>query len=392
MRTERPILFHSLIAIAAFMVLALIFTPFPNQIPHPEDFSPLVYSAAFVISLVLLIRRQSWRQHWLYATVPLIALFGYLEEVSYGLEGTGAEPFYVDLFQVKAYDVHNLIPGMLRTLRDSLGLHDWSPTLFNEFVWIAVAMLALPVAFFVWARRSDPGKAEPAFLRALSTLSLPVSAYAAYLLLALPSDNKGAILFGLSIERLALLAVFVLALAGAVYLLLSLRDAARRPALIARVDAWLASDALRRLTCVLALLAGLAGLAFMIWAPAPAFEALIVLLRRLAPLAGWAAALGALALVALPTWLGRYPHPAAERPRRLQRFLKSQPAFFYVLIGVVLIIFAQLLDRDFFDFNALIHWPEFWVRNWNLQIEEFSEMVGAFLFIFSALLFPDKRS
>jgi hypothetical protein len=392
MRTERPILFHSLVTIAAFVVLALIFTPFPNQIPHPEDFSPLVYLAAFAISLVLLIWRQSWRQHWLYLPLPLIALFGYLEEISYGLEGTGAEPFYVDLFQVKAYDVHNLIPAMLRTLRDSLGLHDWSPILFDEFAWIAVAMLALPAAFFVWARRSDPGKAEPNFLRATATLSIPVSAYAAYLLLALPSDNKGAILFGLSIERLALLAVFVLALAGAVYLMLSLRDAARRPALITRVDAWLAADMSRRLTRVSALLAVLAGMALMIWAPAPGFESLIVLLRRLAPLAGWAATLGALALMAVPTWLGRYPHPTAERPRRLQRFLKSQPAFIYMLIGMILIIYAQLLDRGFYDFNALIHWPEFWVRNWNLQIEEFSEMVGAFLFIFSALLFPDERN
>jgi hypothetical protein len=148
----------------------------------------------------------------------------------------------------------------------------------------------------------------------------------------------------------------------------------------------------RRLTRVSALLAVLAGMALMIWAPAPGFESLIVLLRRLAPLAGWAATLGALALMAVPTWLGRYPHPTAERPRRLQRFLKSQPAFIYMLIGMILIIYAQLLDRGFYDFNALIHWPEFWVRNWNLQIEEFSEMVGAFLFIFSALLFPDERN
>ncbi len=392
MRTQRAILFHSLIAIAAFVVLALIFTPFPTHIPHPEDFSPTVYLAAFVISLVVLVWRKAWRQSWLYSGIPLIALFGYLEEISYGREGTRAEPFYVALFQVKTYDVHNLIPGMLRTLRDSLGLHDWSAAVFTEFAWIAVAMVVLPLAFFVWARRSQPDEAEGAFLQALATLSLPLSAYAGYLLLALPSDAKGAILFGLSIERLALLAVFVLAMAGAAYLLLGLRDAARLPALIARVDIWLARPTARRASLLVALLGVLAGLAIMIWAPAPRFEALLVLLRRLAPLVGWAAGLSALVLLAVPTWLGRYPHPAAQRPRRLQRFLKAEPAFVYVLIGVLLILFAQLLDRDVFDFNAIIDWPEFWVRNWNLQIEEFSEMVGAFLFLFSAWLFPDKRS
>lgn len=392
MRTERPILFHSLIALASYIVLALIFTPFPRLIPHPEDFSPAVYLAAFVLSLLILLWRKSWRQHWLYATLPLIALFGYLEETSYGREGTGAEPFYVALFQVKTYDVHNLIPGILRTIRDNLKLHDWDAVLFREFAWIAIAMLALGLAFYIRMRVSQKDRAQPDMLRSLAALSIPVSAYAGYLLLALPSDAKGAVLFGLSIERLALLAVLALALIGAGYLLFALRDAARSAALVARVDAWLANALWRRLLLTLAALACLAGLALMIWAPAPAFAALLVLLRRLAPLVGWAAALGALVLMAVPTWRGRYPHPATARPRRLQRLLTAHPAFIYVTIGIVLILFAQLLDRDVFDFNALIHWPDFWVSNWNLQIEEFSEMVAAFLFVFAALLFPNERN
>src|SRR5690606_8878868 len=81
---------HFGIALAILSASLLLFSFFPASLPAPEPMSPPTYLVATLLCLavLLLLRRK---QFWFYLPIPLLSLFAFLEEASYGVESGAVE-------------------------------------------------------------------------------------------------------------------------------------------------------------------------------------------------------------------------------------------------------------------------------------------------------------
>jgi hypothetical protein len=132
----------------------------------------------------------------------------------------------------------------------------------------------------------------------------------------------------------------------------------------------------------------LLGLAFQLYAPFVYLPDQQILVQRIAPLALWLCAAGALLLLTALLWAGRLRQPLGRAAAGWLANVRSEPAFFYAGFAVLLIAIAQLIDLEYIPLNSWIQTPDFHVRLWGLWTEETFEMVAAFEFIAAAFVFP----
>ena len=370
----------------AFAILAIataVFLPFPRTIPHPEDISPHVYALAFLFAVFALLLKAKRPSFWLYLPFPLISLFLLLEEISYGVELNWVSPIYVPQLETKIYDVHNLLPEVFRALRRQLGWRNWSTELFAQYVLVDLFILAL-IALFIYRLRRQSAKPGSAKIRQYLLgqfffFSSPLPFLAVAWLLWLPKDPRNALLLSLSPVRLAM--IIGLVLAGIAFLFLAAKTQKKEhlKALTSSLEKRLTPRSVQLMEW--GLLAFLfAVLLFQLLIPGHSYPEKTVLLNRLNPLIAWITAQAALLLLFARTWQRRFPHPAAPAPRLpdVQGFLQRHPAYIYLGVALAQVLFAQFLDRGLISINEVIHWPAFWVENWNLVIEELLELTGAF--------------
>jgi hypothetical protein len=85
---RRSISWHFIFALLVGALLFAFFTIFSANVPHPETLSPYAYLVATALCFWTAIQAKKAKAKnasW-YFLLPLISLFGSLEEISYGAE------------------------------------------------------------------------------------------------------------------------------------------------------------------------------------------------------------------------------------------------------------------------------------------------------------------
>lgn len=367
MKVTNPLV-HIGMVLAILAACLLLFSFLPGSLPAPEPMSPPTYLVATILcALVLLLLRR--KQLWTYLPIPLISLFAFLEESSYGVESGAVQPLTWERHNVPVYDLHNFVGVLNEVIQIELADAGWHFELGGQLLLTVLAILVVWLLFiglyWLLAKRA---KALPnlhlGFFLALSLFGIVY-------LLSLPADAKGSLLLGYSATRLLLVGGL---LAGGLLPLWLWRQP--------WFAGWLTSKAItRRLLPAALWLAALAGLAFVAWAPLDSAPDKVVLVQRLAaPLLWLLAASGVTGLVLLAA-SGRLTRLGNWLDRFRKTFFQTHPAYIYVVAAVLIIVFAQAMDRYLISFKDNISMLHPTGEDWDYWIEETLELCGAYLFL-----------
>ena len=108
---NRRLGYHFALAFTILAACLIIFAPSPppNKF-NPEDLSPYAYLLAALIGFYILAKNKLNHSVWAYLPIPLLSFFGFLEEISYGVEIGLFEPIRWQKYGVDIYDAHNIVP------------------------------------------------------------------------------------------------------------------------------------------------------------------------------------------------------------------------------------------------------------------------------------------
>ncbi|MEX1071473.1 MAG: hypothetical protein WEC37_02505 [Anaerolineales bacterium] len=389
---KNPILKHLGIAILIWVIALVIITPFPENMPHPEDFSPTAWLFAIGMTFYLLSTTGDRRAFWRFLPIPIIAILGFLEEIAWGVELNLIQPIYLEQFDLTVYDAHNFVPAITRIFLKNIGAEQWHSELFDEFLRIDMLAFLVGLTFIVALRigtkKLNANEWRAHILQIGSWMLVLPSTFALWQLLSLPVDPKNAFLFGFSVERLLPIVGFiVLALASAVFAVQMTNPSARTSAAEVIEGSVITEDRPRKIGIFLSAIF-VAVILFQFIAPLDPPPDRVVLFERIIPLVGWLFAVTCFLLLAISAWKGGLRKRVIDYFLPIPRFFIKNPPYIYTFFAIGLILFAQGIDKAYIPLNKYIVTPNFWVPNWELWIEELSEMVAAVELVAAAFYFP----
>jgi hypothetical protein len=375
-----PVLKSILSAIGILIAATLAFTFIVYEGPTPEILSPWLYLVAAGVCLVQLFRLPQRRRIWIYLPILLLCILGFLEETSYGVESGGAQAIYSETYNVEIYDVHNLIPILEQILTKDMQRADWNFALSNQYlVADGVALVAALFLLIGVTHRSNQAQGQQT-LQAVAIAFVVLGLAAAAWLLSFPGDSKNAVLLGYSAQRLLMLLAILLAAAAPLW-------AGFKPKITAAIDKVLASRRNRWLLTLLLVVLLIAGLAYQVLSPLRATDANLALLQRLNPLIHFGLAATLLLLLAIHAWHGGLQRLLG----RAWSFVVENPAYVFVALCILTIIFTQAMDQDRISLREYIGFANPWNEDWNYWLEELWEMTAALQLLAAALVFPTQK-
>lgn len=383
---------HIGLAILLLILPFFLYTALSRYLPHPEDISPFFYFASALFGFWSLVKLRGTHSFWGYIWVPLLALFGLLEEISYGMELGWYQPFTVGSPDLLFQDFHNFVHIFWRWIEAQLGLGTWNSAVFLSFLWPNIAILVLCLLWVVAFRYASAAltvKQRHARVFHLASISAAViSLICIVWLFALPADPKNAVFLGLSLARLA--EVFLLVAFGLIALGLEiLSRSPQKPSLIDRLDKLIQLGRRSLVLSIFLWLALLAGLLYGIFASFTLSPEEIVFLARIAPLVAWLIAQSALFLLALACWHGRLRQSLSTYAHHTYAYFEARPPLVYTLFAIALLVVAEALDRDYFFLpNTSSQMTGMLARDWHIWAEETFELIAAIHLGAASFFFP----
>ncbi len=385
----RSIWSHLAVASLILGVSFLLFTFFPSIFPHPEDFSNYSEVIAFFAIIAVLIMIKDGKRRWFLLPILVICLLALLDEIGYGSEVNLIKPFYSQTYHTEIRDLHNLIELELDLGSKALADRHWNGDLFVQFLALDGVLLAAGLLFGWLLRLRKPLSEPPIRTRIFWLVSsfwlasgLVVAAY----LLGLPQDPKNSFLLGYSaIRLLSAVGTFLISTAPILFLF-SQRGTPERA--LKSFSSWLSERS--RSILIISIVLTVASLTYQFYAPLVFLPDQITRLERVTPLMLWLLAIAWFTMLGVSAWRGRLRRPVSELFTRLASFFRREPAYLYTVFGVVLILVAQLIDKNVIPLNAVVT-PNFHVKLWGLWTEETFEMNASFLFLVAAFYFPESK-
>ncbi|MCW5878339.1 MAG: hypothetical protein KIS80_05675 [Anaerolineales bacterium] len=373
----RKLLVHcALITAASFS----LYTLFADRLPHPEDISPFLYALALVVCLLPWFKLPKARK-WLYGPIVVLCLLALLDESGYGSEVFDIQPFYSTRYNTEVRDLHNAFGLGQELLSLWLAEKNWQAAEFIKFLLLDGALI-LGGFLFAWGLRLSKDKErQDRIVRWTPAGWLLLGLVAAGWLLVLPADERLAVWGGYSLARLSTIAGILLASALPLWLA---RRAGWQP-LKARLAVWLAGRG-GQLAARWAAGLVLVGLAYQVQATFVFLPDEQVRLARVTPAAMWLLAAAGLAWLSLMAWRGHFRRSLGAWLQDALNWLESEPAYFYAGFAVLLILVAQLIDRELIPLNQWIR-PTEHIPLWGLWTEEVFEMLGAVFFLLAGWRF-----
>jgi hypothetical protein len=379
---------HLWIVLAIVIVSYILFTFFPSIFPHPEDFSNYSEIVAFIALVVVLMMISDGKRQWFLLPIVFICLIALLDEIGYGSEVNLVKPFYSQSLHTEIRDLHNLITIAMDLSGQALEKAHWDTNLFTDFLLID-GILLMGGLIYGWLLRFHLPKSKKRihnrilWLTAISWLTS--ACVTAGYMLSLPQDPKNAFLFGHSITRLlSLVVTFMLSITPIAILMIKRNS----PGFIKSLSNWF-SKHLRTISfsgIILTL-----AIFYEFYVPFIFLSDQKVLLERVTPLVLWTLAISWFTLLCVQAWRGGLRKPISDFFIRFLNFLRREPAYFYMISAVFLILIAQLIDKGAIPLNSLIQTPDFYVNLWGLWTEETFEMNASFLFLVAAFYFPKQK-
>ncbi len=379
---------HLLIVLAIVIFSYALFTLFPNVFPHPEDFSNYSEIVAFIALVVVLAMIRDGKRQWFLLPIVFVCLLALLDEIGYGSEVNLIKPFYSQSLHTEIRDLHNLITIAIELGSQALEKAHWNTSLFTNFLF-ADGILLIGGLFYGWLLRFHTPKSEEKIRKRILWLTAMfwlASGFAtAGYLLSLPQDPKNAFLFGHSITRLlSLVVAFLLSIAPMAILIFQRNSLRFLNSLSNWFSKHLQAISLSGIVLLLAIF-------YEFYVPFIFLPDQQAVLERVTPLVLWLLAITWFALLGVQAWRGGLRQPITDFFIRFGNFLRREPAYFYMTSAVLLILVAQLIDKDLIPLNTWIQTPNFHIQLWGLWTEETFEMSASFLFLVAAFYFPKQK-
>jgi len=365
-----------------------LFTLFPTVFPHPEDFSPYAYVAAFLAGIEIFILIRDGKRRWFLLPILILCLLALLDETGYGSEVMNIKPFYSQIMHTEIRDLHNLISIGIELGSQALKKAHWNGTIFANFLTLDGVLLAGGL-FFGWLLRFNMPKSVEKVRHRILWLMAGFWFFCGLatvgFLLSLPQDPKNAFLFGHSITRLlSLIGTFLISTVP----IMILTSQRRSPSFFRFLSNWFSEHiGVISFSGILLLLT----IFYQFYVPFIPLPDQLARLDRITPLILWLLALCWFTTLARQAWRGGLRRPITDMFLRFADFLRREPAYFYMVTAVFLILIAQLIDKDIIPLNTLIQTPDFHIKLWGLWTEETLEMNGAFLFLLATFYFPETK-
>jgi hypothetical protein len=388
---NHTLFWHIGLAFLLLLVPFFLYTAFAKYLPFPEDSSPFLYAAATLFCFWSLSKLKGTSSFWGYIWIPILALFGFLEEISYGMELGWYKPFTVGNPDLLFQDFHNFVHIFIRWVEAGLGLGEWNSDLFGAFLWIDLIVI---VFWFLWlailrsnSYKLSTSKWKDRVFRFAFISSGIVGLACAVWLFVLPADPKNAAFMGLSLARLAEI-FFVLGSATLTISVYRLSRSRRRPPFS---DIFERNATKRKSFLVFGLLFfGLAaGFLYQIIASFTTSPEEMVLIGRVTPLVSWLIAQSGLCVLAAAFWRQHLRKAWSIYAGRLFAFFTERPPLVYTVFAIALLFFAQALDRDYFFLpNTGREFTGVLARDWHVWTEESFELIAAIQLAVASYFFP----
>jgi hypothetical protein len=381
---------HLLIVFAIVLTSFVLFTFFPSIFPHPEDLSPFAYVIAMLAGIEVFILLKDGRRRWFVAPVLILCLLALLDETGYGSEVMSIKPFYSQTLHVEIRDLHNLIGIAMELGTKALSDRHWDGNLFTQFL-IIDGIFLIAGFFFTWLLRFQMPANEERIKKRILLLTSEFWLLAGFLtaiyLFSLPQDPKNTFLLGHSLTRL-ISAAGPISISLVPIIVLSVGNFANKTG--GRSVTNRLSRQIRPIQ-VISILLSLASLVYQLYAPFIFLPDQQVRLQRISPIVVWLLGISWVTVLSIRAWQGGLRKPLTDMFLRFTNYLRREPAYFYMISAVIIILFAQLIDQSFIPLNTMIQTPNFHVQLWGLWTEEIFEINGAFLFTLSAFYFPKQK-
>jgi hypothetical protein len=370
------------------------YTLFSKNLLHPEKASPFYYLFAFLYGLWVLLKLRGTPSFVRFIWIPILALFGLLEETSYGMELGWYEPFTVGSPDLLFQDFHNFIHIFWRWVQAQLGLGKWNPDLYKSFLIIDVGILVFLMLWLSFVRRSNRMDSVKERLNQVFQFSLLgsalISVVCVFWLLLLPRDPNNAFFLGFSLVRLGEILFFVL-IAVLPCTIYGSTHGKEMPKFIELTNRFFLSARHRWIFPILVSGALLSGLIYSIFVCFTSSPEEISLITRIAPLLGWIIAQAALLLLAFALWHDHLRKPVSAYINGFFTYFWDWSSLIYVVAAVTLLIVAEALDRDYFFLPDTSSLGGVLARDWHVWTEETFELIAAIQLAAAVYFFPLPR-
>lgn len=372
----RKYYFSAALAISSFAVLVYFFVPALREALSQEDhlvenLSAALFLVCFLLGSVRALKLNSPSRKIL-LFVPLLGLFAFLDEISYGQRIFNWDTPIIN--EVSVENVHFILP-LLRNL-----LWPYLPHLAQVILAVAVFLGAYLLALRAKLAGQALARVQRRVLYLFFIVTIVSGIGALILLLSIPGDPKNVWLLGYSLTRVLMAGAMLLALFFSLWLAVHLwRQPVEQARLLKQLEALLTATIAKALATIAAI-GFLVGLGYLMLLPFNPFrDQYYYYAIRLAPLVFWATIESALLLLSSLAWRGRLTQPASHYLEPVQAFLTAYPAFFFVLLFLVLLVASQP-----FDLKIGKHYYEKF-------IEELLEFNAALAMLFASLMIPQTN-
>lgn len=342
---------HLAISLLVLGILPVCYYFFSEYLPNLESLSQFVYFAAFVISAIAVIKTKTSNSFCLYTFIPLFCAFAFLEEIAYGAELFGSQPYLWEKYDVVVRDLHNFLAISTELLWLKIGGFE----MLVNFLLKDLQIIGATIIFIVFAR-SHKAKAK---LGKYVVLGIPIvfllnGVLSLVDLAALPADPKNILLVGYSGTRLTLMiGVLILSILPLFIIVLQSKNTRLRYSIQNSMNLLTQNrKVVLLMTALLAsMIAGSLVSQFYLSTIAAPWDRTVI--ERISPLINYTFGTAVIVWLAIFSWRGWLTYPIGRYISLLKNFFKLHPSFIYVLISLGLIGIAQVIDQTWIDLTDI---------------------------------------
>lgn len=356
-----------------------------------DDLTAIFFFVGFLLGGWRWFRIGNWRARWFFGLLPVISLLGLLDEISYGIELFGFQRPIWQRENVAIGDLHSLMSVVIDLVRNYFRDSNFDRNLLSHYSLIDGFIAGFVILIIFWLRylkNSGLGEKRKMLVPKMFIGSNLVFGLGTLIwLLSIPGDPKNAWLLGFSPTRIITILGILLFISGWVILgRIYWYQTSWGKKVREGIDRLLNSKSGKIFIwiTILIVFSLVYYQIYLVFNPLPD-----LLLSRLDPVLFLAVAVGSISLVSVIGWQGGFTRPFQDYLNIIRKFFRDYPAWIFGFYAIVLVVFAQILDKylpfpkDLVAIDAPFH------INWVL--EELYELLGGLFMLFGALLIPFRE-
>jgi hypothetical protein len=382
----RVVLKHLILSITLVLLTYISYTAFRRSLPTPDVLSPYAYLLAFIACLIAYLRGADRKNAKPDLWVLVLCGLAFLDEISYGVEPGIVNAIYVEKYNVYIYDLHNLIGLAVELVRIFLQENNWNGALFVSHLKADISAIVLSIAFIATLRVKTTAKNLANKVPSTLATFILIAGIGTLITLAhLPADPKNAWLLNYSRARVVMMTgVFILSALPLLFLSISNRKIVWAQELRERL---VKSNRYLDVIKYGAILLILLGITYQFSTPFITYPDQKVIVGRITPITVWLIASSLLVVTAIQALRGKLTKPISAYLDPIRNFFRTNPSVIYALMAVLLVIVAQVNDKEWLLIGDYFSISNIDIADWGWWTEEVFEFTAAVEFFVASFFY-----